>query len=481
MKKRYTYFLKNMGLLTISNFASKILVLLLIPLYTSVLTTKEYGIYDLVVSTVNLIYPVLTANIVDAVMRFSMDKNYDNRKVAIIGIWHVFLSIVFFMFFSLLAGKFQIFQYLSGLWWYIGIYYACYVLNQFFIQFAKGLEKVADMGVAGVLSTIIMAGTNILFLLVFKLGLEGFFAANILAQAISILYFFFRTKFWCYFGNIKIDYKLRKEMLVYCIPLIITILGWWVNNTLDKYIVACICGVAANGILSVSYKIPSIINTLHSIFVQAWQISAIKEYGGAGTASFYGEMFCTFNVVMSAACAWLIILSKPVATILYAKDFYEAWRYAPFLLISSVLNCASGLLGPILAAKKDSKSLAISAVYGILVNIILNILLVHKIGVQGATIATVISSYIIYAIRRKTLAVEIKIEQYYVVVITWIILCVQAFLEIYTSFWYAEAVLMLIMLWINKNRMMKIIIMGKNIIKNKIFSVNNKKKYHRIK
>jgi len=185
--------------------------------------------------------------------------------------------------------------------------------------------------------------------------------------------------------------------------------------------------------------------------------------------------------VMSAACAWLIILSKPVATILYAKDFYEAWRYAPFLLISSVLNCASGLLGPILAAKKDSKSLAISAVYGILVNIILNILLVHKIGVQGATIATVISSYIIYAIRRKTLAVEIKIEQYYVVVITWIILCVQAFLEIYTSFWYAEAVLMLIMLWINKNRMMKIIIMGKNIIKNKIFSVNNKKKYHGIK
>lgn len=153
----------------------------------------------------------------------------------------------------------------------------------------------------------------------------------------------------------------------------------------------------------------------------------------------------------------------------------------PILLISSVLNCASGLLGPILAAKKDSKSLAISAVYGILVNIILNILLVHKIGVQGATIATVISSYIIYAIRRKTLAVEIKIEQYYVVVITWIILCVQAFLEIYTSFWYAEAVLMLIMLWINKNRMMKIIIMGKNIIKNKIFSVNNKKKYHGIK
>ncbi|HAQ8217931.1 TPA: oligosaccharide flippase family protein, partial [Enterococcus faecium] len=49
------YLIKNMGILTISNFSSKILVFLLVPLYTSVLSTTEYGTYDLTISTATLL------------------------------------------------------------------------------------------------------------------------------------------------------------------------------------------------------------------------------------------------------------------------------------------------------------------------------------------------------------------------------------------------------------------------------------------
>lgn len=77
-----SYLIKNMGILTISNFSSKILVFLLVPLYTSVLSTKEYGTYDLAVSTATLLYPILTLNIVDAVMRFLMDKESDKKAIA---------------------------------------------------------------------------------------------------------------------------------------------------------------------------------------------------------------------------------------------------------------------------------------------------------------------------------------------------------------------------------------------------------------
>lgn len=77
-----SYLLKNMWVLTISNFSSKILIFLLVPLYTSVLSTEEYGKYDLAVSTATLLYPLLTLNIVDAVMRFLMDKNSDRVSIA---------------------------------------------------------------------------------------------------------------------------------------------------------------------------------------------------------------------------------------------------------------------------------------------------------------------------------------------------------------------------------------------------------------
>ncbi|HFM6589426.1 TPA: oligosaccharide flippase family protein, partial [Enterococcus faecium] len=90
------YLIKNMGILTISNFSSKILVFLLVPLYTSVLSTTEYGTYDLTISTATLLFPILTLNIVDAVMRFLMDKDKNKKNIASIAIKVIFLSVIVF-------------------------------------------------------------------------------------------------------------------------------------------------------------------------------------------------------------------------------------------------------------------------------------------------------------------------------------------------------------------------------------------------
>ena len=449
MNQRSRYLFKNMGILTISNFASKILVLLLVPLYTSTLSTVEYGTYDLVVSTVTLLLPLLTLNIIDAMMRFLMDKSYVEKEIVSIGIKYVFLSIYIVGLMLFIVHCLNIFPALAGLKGYLFFYFLAYVLNQFFIQLAKGLERVQDMGIAGVLGTIVMLGANILFLLVFKAGLAGFFIANILAQAIPVLYYFIRLRFWTYLARISRNKKLEKEMLIYCLPLICTTLGWWINSASDKYVVTFICGLAANGILGVSYKVPGMINTLHGIFTQAWQISAIKEYGGNDTSVFYGKCFSYVNLITSAACSWAIILSKPLAHFLYANDFYVAWQYVPFLLVSCVLNGSSGFIGPILSAQKDSKSMAMSAVYGASVNLVLNIVLVYFIGVQGATIATVVSSFIIYYVRKKAVGNELKVENYWKILLTWGLLAVQAAMEIYFSAWYAEIGLMVVLLVLN--------------------------------
>ena len=65
----------------ISTFGSKILVFLLTPLYTAVLLTAEYGVADLINTTVNLIYPVLTLAITDATLRYALDKNCSKQAV----------------------------------------------------------------------------------------------------------------------------------------------------------------------------------------------------------------------------------------------------------------------------------------------------------------------------------------------------------------------------------------------------------------
>ena len=101
MDTRNKYLIKNMVVLTVSNFASKILIFLLVPLYTSILSTEEYGVYDLIITTVTLLCPILTANIVDAVMRFSMEQECDKKKVAAIGIRYISFSIAIIFVFLL--------------------------------------------------------------------------------------------------------------------------------------------------------------------------------------------------------------------------------------------------------------------------------------------------------------------------------------------------------------------------------------------
>ena len=156
MNNRSKYLVQNVGILTISNFASKILVFLLVPLYTNVLSTDEVGIYDLVVSTVSLMFPILTLNIVDAVMRFLMDKSKSNEEVASVGIRYVTLSNFLVLLILLLSSRVEALKSIHGIEILIFLYYLFYSFNQYLIQFAKGIEKVSAMGVAGVLGTVTM-------------------------------------------------------------------------------------------------------------------------------------------------------------------------------------------------------------------------------------------------------------------------------------------------------------------------------------
>ncbi len=465
MNNRSKYLFKNIGILTVSNFSSKILVFLLVPLYTSILTTNEVGIYDLVVSTISLLYPILTVNIVDAVMRFTMDRTKLKEEIISIAVRFIGLSWCIAGIVLLILVFLDVVPQIAGYEVLIYLYFVFFVLYHFLLQFSKGIERVFDMGAAGVISTAVMLGGSILFLFVLHIGLKGFFLASVLAQVLSTFFLLLRLHFWQYLRNYRINKYLQKEMLLYCIPLIATTVGWWINSTSDKVIVTFMVGVGANGLLSVAYKIPQIINTLQGIFIQAWQISAIKEYGENDTGDFYGRTFGFINVFMCIACSLMIVLTRPIGYLIFQNDFYTAWHYVPFLLISCVLNSASGFLGSILAAKKDSRSMAMSAVYGASANVIMNISFVYLMGIQGVTIATVISSFIIYEVRKKAVGNGIRIENYRLVLITWCMLCVQAVFEIYTPYWWGEFIIIFLISVLNWNDIKKILIEGKSLIK----------------
>ncbi len=469
MDSRFKYLIKNTSVLTIGSFSSKILVFLLVPLYTSILSTEEYGQYDLIATTIQMLMPVLAVSMYEGAMRFIMDKSKPNGQVVSIGFRFAMIGIVIFTALVLLNKFFRFWDFAADFWLYIIFYFTFSLLNQYANQLARGFEQVRTIAISGVISTVIVVGCNILFLLVLKLGLKGFFLAYILSYIVTGLYVFNKLKITKYFEKVT-DTGLQREMLSYSAPLILNTIGWWANNSLDKYVVTWLCGVAVNGVFSVSYKIPSILNVLQGIFIQAWQISAIRETDSKDSAAFYGGILDAVNILMSFCCMVLIALTIPIAKLLFAKEFFYAWQYAPFLLLSSVINAAGGILGPVLSARRDSKSMGLAALYGALSNLILNVLLVYLIGVQGAAIATAISSFVIFQFRLKAVGKEGITINYVKVVAPWVMMAVQSMLMIYTKMYYLQAITILLYCIIIRKDLKEL------MLKVKIFVFSGKKK-----
>ena len=105
------------------------------------------------------------------------------------------------------------------------------------------------------------------------------------------------------------------------------------------------CGASITGIYSVSYKIPSLLNLFQNIFNQAWLLSAVKENDETKTTDFYENVYKIYNTGMTVVCSGLLVFNKLIAKILFTNDFYNAWKFAPFLMISVVFGGMCGLLG----------------------------------------------------------------------------------------------------------------------------------------
>ena len=431
-KNKYTYLLKNIGLLTLSSFGSKILSFILIPLYTKILTTTEYGTYDIYSTTISLLTPILTINIIDSVMRFSLDDNSDKNDVFTIGLKRIVVSIICFIGLVLINNRFKLIPVLTNYSIYLVLLFSFGIIYSLFSQFSRGIEKIKVLAFSGILNSLATIIANIILLVVYKQGLRGYFISTIIGYIIPGLYLFFRLKIWKYISTSKKEEKrLKNEMELYSKPLIFNTLSWWVNNVSDRYIVTWLCGIAANGIYSIAYKIPSVLNMFQSIFTQAWTLSAVKEFEKKNE-QFYTNIYNICNIGMVGVCSLLIIFDKLISRILFSNDFYSAWKYAPFLMISVVFGSLSGMLGGVFSAAMKSKEFAKTTFIGAIINIVLNIILVYLIGPVGAAISTMITYVVVWSTRLVLVNKIIKINNnIYRDAISYVVLIIQSVLLIY--------------------------------------------------
>lgn len=395
-KKSYTNLFKNSTILGAGAFLSKLIIFLLLPLYSSVMSDAEYGIADLVAQSSNLLFPIVTLGICQGVFRFAFGKKKDQSAVFTTGLVMLFAGMAFFTLISpLLAQISKISEYVLLL----GMYVFMFALNTLCGSFVRGLGRVKEFALRGVICTVFTVIFNLIFLLWFKLGVVGYLLANICADFVTVLYMFWVCKLLDYIELRKMSKALTVEMLKFSVPLIPTTICWWIVNMSDRFMITYMVSDGANGIYAMAYKVPNLMIVVTGVFVDAWQMSLVNEENkGRKWGAFFTHIFDGFKSVMFVGAAFIILFARLIAALLYKNAFYEAWRYMPFLVIACAFEGIVSFLAVIYIVKKKSVNSLICAGIGAAVNLILNFILIKTMSAMGAAIATMVSYIAVYFI-----------------------------------------------------------------------------------
>ena len=407
---KYSTLGKNLLLFTISSFGSKVISFLLVPLYTAVLSTSDYGSLDLVTTTVQLLIPLMTLNIQDAVLRFALDKEYNKQDVLKVSsrinlLAGSILGIVLIMIHlgGIIEGNSYYLIFLFGQYLFGAI---CNTLQ----MYMKAKDKVAILTIGGIGNTFIAGVLNILLLLVFKFGVNGYMIANSAGLIAFDIFVWFAGGANKDFREGRVRRVLFRVMIKYSSPLIVSSLAWWINSASDRYVLTAFKGTAENGLYSVAYKIPTILSTITGIFYNAWSVSAIAEFDKEDTDGFIGNTFSVYSTLSVVVCSIVMLFNIPLARLLYAKDFYNAWRFVPFLLVGTAFNGLALFEGCIFGAVKQTKSLSKTTLMGAIVNTLLNFVLIYYFGAIGAAIATMVGYIVSFIARTYLLGGIVKMK-----------------------------------------------------------------------
>ena len=159
-------------------------------------------------------------------------------------------------------------------------------------QVTRGLGYTKVFVTTGIISSFCIGIFSILFVVLLNMGITGIFLANILARIVALIYIEMRIKIIANYFHYNIKNRaLKRDILKYSLPLLPGVICWWLTGSSDRFFIEHYLGLSYNGIYAVALRFTSILQTLVTIFYQAWQETAIRQYESKDRNKFFPDMF----------------------------------------------------------------------------------------------------------------------------------------------------------------------------------------------
>ena len=385
--------IKNTIIISIGKFSTKLVTFLLLPLYTSILSTSEYGQFDLLNTISIFLIPIITLQMDEAMFRFLIDAkdDSDKRKVFSKTVIFAILSMLLWSIIIFIVGSLLNYQY--TLW--LIFYCASSVLYTLASAFSRGEGKFKLYSFLAFCSSILNICLNILFIAILRLGLIGLFLAYIISSIVVGLYGLYRLKAYKYI-TFKYKYKgTTREMIKYALPLVPNSVSWALISLSNRLIITSQLGISSNGIYSVSNKFPTIINTCYGFFNTSWRESASRAVNSEDRNAFYRSVYLNLKRFLLGVSIMMIAVMPLIFNLLVNKNYNESYTYIPFMIISIYFTNMSSFCSGIFAAYKDTKILAPTTIIATTISITFNILFINKIGLFAPVFGTLIAYFVL--------------------------------------------------------------------------------------
>lgn len=408
-QSREAKLVKNTLIYTISNFGSKVLTFLIVPLYTYYLTTEEFGTYDTIISFMNLLAPICILAIHEGLLRWLLKSNEKHGDVLGSGLSLLFAFIIITDTITLVVCS--IFH-----WKYTFVFIALmtsFALHNCFQFIARGEKENKVFAVSGIIYTMVMLALNIVFVMVFRFGVQGMLWSMTLAYCSDVLYLIFSLRNKIQLKEMRFNKTLAFSMLSFSIMLVPNSVSWWIMNASDRIMLTMMVGAATTGIYSLANKFPSIVTILHSLFYQAWQEQAVLEYDSEGRDAYYTNVFNTYMKLACCAVAVLIPLSKIIILFFMDKSYASSYQYVGILYLGSLFSSFAGFYGTGYISAKDTKNAMKTTIVGAIINLVVNLLLIPVIDIWAACLSTVCGNIVVWIMRIK------HTKKYFKIAVDW--------------------------------------------------------------
>ena len=400
--------LKNTGIIAIGNLSTKAISFLLLPLYTAILSTHEYGIIDYIITLSMFCVPCISFLMDEAIFRFLIDcKNKEEKSIIISNSFIlVFIGIILFLVIIYPILVYVKYKYI----WCLILFVISDIIATMISALLRGIGRTDAFAVYNFISSTIQIVLNIIFIAVFYWGIEGMLSAMIIGRVVATFVYIICLKLWQYIDLKKINILKIKEMLKYAIPLIPNRVSWLIINLSSRIVIMNIMTSGALGIYAISSKFANLMDMIYGFFYQSWKESSARVLQSNDRDDFYNLVYKYLKSFMYSIVLLITSFMPIIFKFLIADTYLEAILYVPILLLATYFSNISGFYGGIFTAYKDTKIMGTSTIVAAIINLVLMFIIINFWGLYAVAISALIANIVVYQYRK------IKVKKYVILI-----------------------------------------------------------------